>query len=476
RYGVGSYSLAEAEAAKEPPKPDHLTDFGCLIGKIIVPYDGGEITEVQMVTDRFFVGTKVGDHAELGNLQGGIAGEYYHLTDAQHTIAIQAATASVSGYLSTTDWNTFNDKMDNPMTTQGDIIFGGASGVPTRLPKGVANQVLTMNASATAPEWSSVSSSANTSLSNLSSVAINTSLIPGADGSVNLGTGDLRFKDVWVQTLNSGLTPGDTLKLRARDISASTYTDILVITSNDTVTADLNALVTIGGNAILYSGGDAGTPSALVGTNITGTASGLTAGAVTGFTPASGSLTLAGANALTLTTTDTTNVTLPTSGTLLANLSEDASPQLGGDLDVVTHKIVSTDNRDIALEPDGTGRVTGVYRYIEYRILDKDTAVETGTGVGGEFRVPRAMTIKNVGAYVDTASSSGTPTFDINEAGTSILSTKITIDATEKSSETAATPPVISDSAIAADAIITFDVDAAGTDTKGLVIWLEVVM
>ena len=38
---------------------------------------------------------------------------------------------------------------------------------------------------------------------------------------------------------------------------------------------------------------------------------------VTGFTPASGSLTLAGADALTLTTTAATNVTLPTSGTLV---------------------------------------------------------------------------------------------------------------------------------------------------------------
>lgn len=41
----------------------------------------------------------------------------------------------------------------SPMTTQGDIIFGGASGTGTRLPKGTAAQVLTMNAGATAPEW-----------------------------------------------------------------------------------------------------------------------------------------------------------------------------------------------------------------------------------------------------------------------------------------------------------------------------------
>jgi len=36
RYGVGSYSLAEAEVTKEPSKPDHLTDFGCLIQILVV--------------------------------------------------------------------------------------------------------------------------------------------------------------------------------------------------------------------------------------------------------------------------------------------------------------------------------------------------------------------------------------------------------------------------------------------------------
>jgi len=46
---------------------------------------------------------------------------------------------------------------------------------------------------------------------------------------------------------------------------------------------------------------------------------------------------------------------------------------------------------------------------------------------------------------------------------------------TEKTSETAAASPVISDSAIAADAILTFDIDgiASGTAGKGLVIRLK---
>jgi len=40
------------------------------------------------------------------------------------------------------------------------------------------------------------------------------------------------------------------------------------------------------------------------------------------------------------------------------NVSEDASPQLGGDLDVVTHGIVSTSNRNITITPNGTGNVS----------------------------------------------------------------------------------------------------------------------
>lgn len=43
--------------------------------------------------------------------------------------------------------------MANPMTTAGDMIYGGVDGAATRLAKGTAGQVLTMNSGATAPEW-----------------------------------------------------------------------------------------------------------------------------------------------------------------------------------------------------------------------------------------------------------------------------------------------------------------------------------
>ena len=50
---------------------------------------------------------------------------------------------------------------------------------------------------------------------------------------------------------------------------------------------------------------------------------------------------------------------ISTGGSSVVNtdLSNDASPQLGGALDVVTHDIVTTSNRDLELAPNGTGKV-----------------------------------------------------------------------------------------------------------------------
>ena len=47
-----------------------------------------------------------------------------------------------------------------------------------------------------------------------------------------------------------------------------------------------------------------------------------------------------------------------TADSALQDLADDSSPQLGADLDVVTHSIVSTDNRSINITPNGTGNVS----------------------------------------------------------------------------------------------------------------------
>ena len=104
-------------------------------------------------------------------------------------------------------------------------------------------------------------------------------------------------------------------------------------------------------------------------------------------------------------------------------------------------------------------------------VSDETTALTTGTAKV-TFRMPFAMSLTAVRASLAAASTSGLPTFDINEGGTTILSTKLSIDANEKTSTTAATAAVISESALADDAEITIDIDVAGTGAKGAKVYM----
>lgn len=83
------------------------------------------------------------------------------------------------------------------------------------------------------------------------------------------------------------------------------------------------------------------------------------------------------------------------------------------------------------------------------------------------FRMPWAATLTAVKANRNGTNTNGAVTIDVNEGGTSVLSTEITIDQNEGSSLTAATPAVISDSALANDALLTFDIDSANTSDEG---------
>ena len=96
------------------------------------------------------------------------------------------------------------------------------------------------------------------------------------------------------------------------------------------------------------------------------------------------------------------------------------------------------------------------------------------TAIQATFRVPWAFTLTDVRASLTTAQASGTIfTVDINDSGTTVLSTKLTIDNTEKTSTTAAAAAVISDTALADDAEITIDIDQIGNGTAtGLKVYL----
>lgn len=103
---------------------------------------------------------------------------------------------------------------------------------------------------------------------------------------------------------------------------------------------------------------------------------------------------------------------------------------------------------------------------IPIAVSDESTALTTGTAKV-TFRMPFAFTLTSVRASVTTAPTGSVLTVDINEGGASILSTKLTIDASEKTSTTAATPAVISDASLADDAEITIDIDTVGSTVAG---------
>lgn len=97
---------------------------------------------------------------------------------------------------------------------------------------------------------------------------------------------------------------------------------------------------------------------------------------------------------------------------------------------------------------------------------DESTALTTGTSKV-KFRMPYAFTLTGVRSSVNTAPTGANLIVDINEGGSTILSTELSIDATETTSTTSATPAVISDAALADDAEISIDIDQIGSTIAG---------
>jgi hypothetical protein len=172
-------------------------------------------------------------------------------------------------------------------------------------------------------------------------------------------------------------------------------------------------------------------------------------------------------------------VTLPALKRLILITSDSANTQ-GVDLIRGSTTIVLAANGSGLFYTDGTanglqqissGSGGGSEDALVIACSDETTDLTTGTAKI-TFRMPYGMTLSEVRSSINTVSSSGLVTVDINEGGVSILSTKLSIDQGEKTSLTAATPAVISDGTLADDAEMTIDIDAAGTGAKGLKVTL----
>lgn len=113
----------------------------------------------------------------------------------------------------------------SPITSTGDLIIGNGTNSATRLGIGTNGFVLTSNG--TTASWvAGGSGGANTALSNLASVAVNSSLIPGSNNAIDLGTSALSWRTAYLTNtvfvpLVEGLTSGGTLTVQGGTAASS---------------------------------------------------------------------------------------------------------------------------------------------------------------------------------------------------------------------------------------------------------------
>lgn len=118
---------------------------------------------------------------------------------------------------------------------------------------------------------------------------------------------------------------------------------------------------------------------------------------------------------------------------------------------------------------------------IGVKVTDDSTALTTGEGKVGIpiFSRLNGLNLTSVKAGFTTASSSGAPSIGIRRtrsgSDVEMLSTNLTVDANELTSETAATAAVIdtANDDLATGDIVWIDIDTAGTGAKGLFVELE---
>lgn len=131
----------------------------------------------------------------------------------------------------------------------GDILYADSATSWARLPKGSDTQVLTLAGGI--PSWAAAGGGgANTALSNLASVAINTALLPGTDNAISLGSVTKRYINTfltagglvaWGSLSNSlGYTSGTGPLFNDSNTSTAIQFDFSNYTTNKTVTFQNN--------------------------------------------------------------------------------------------------------------------------------------------------------------------------------------------------------------------------------------------
>ena len=126
----------------------------------------------------------------------------------------------------------------SPMTAAGDIVYGGASGTGTRLPKGTAGQVLTMNSGATAPQWSTPTTGTVTGVTGTAPIVSSGGAAPviSISASTTSVAGSMSATDKTKLDAITGTNTGDQIITLTGDVAGSGTGSFPAIISASSVT------------------------------------------------------------------------------------------------------------------------------------------------------------------------------------------------------------------------------------------------
>ena len=211
------------------------------------------------------------------------------------TIAMPAATTSVSGYLTSTDWTTFNNKGSGTVTSVAALTLGTTgTDLSSSVATGTTTPVITLNVPTASATNRGVLSSADwTTFNSKGSGTVTSASIVSANGFAGTVATATTTPAITISTSITGILSGN-----GTAISAATTTgsgSVVLATSPTLVTPTLGVASATSVNKV----------------TVTTPATGSTLTLVDGST-----LATSGAFSTTLTSTATTNVTLPTTGTL----------------------------------------------------------------------------------------------------------------------------------------------------------------
>lgn len=494
-YGQGDYTLAEAESAAAPATipPQMDESHGKLIGKVIVQKSATNCTSVVSAFQTILEISTAGDHSSLTNLSADdhtqylrtdgtrqSTGDFTFANGATRTIEVAASGSGAGNALEVRAGDSDGTANGGSVTVEGGTdasggftggggIFGGGYGVTGGTAVFHGGDGDTTGGSATFRGGDAVTGGSVEVRGGDASggTAGNVDVNGGDDGSGSGGTASMKGG-------TGGSGNGGATSVSGGDSNGYGSGGNLTLKAGDDTTATYGP----GGDAYLYPGTGTADGDTIIGHN--GSVAignvGIRNNSPAQALDVTGNIAVSG-------TVDGRDIA--TDGTKLDGIEAGADVTDAANVDAagaVMNSDTSTASMSFVIDEDTMSSDSAtkvptqqsVKAYVDaaklfemvVAVSDETTALTTGTAKV-TFRMPRAVTLTAVRASVTTAPTGSVLTVDINESGTTILSTKLTIDAGSKTSVGATTPAVISDSSLADDAEMTIDIDGVGSTVAG---------